>query len=265
MTPQKGMMNRITSLWVLLIVTSLFLPSTAIMYASGSPENDDALDSGSTDNGDTLPSGPTGTNDTLPSGPTGTNDTLPSGPTGTNDTLPSGPTGTNDALNRGFRIEGNNTGNVTQSANIAESILAEHNKERALVGVQPLTWSDKLAAGAQTWADHMETTGEFAHSTCCGAFKDYGEGIAGIFNTTDSGIIDGQMRWAAEKDNPGYHGGPFQPDPTATNGAPGHYTQMVWRNTTEVGCATAPAGALPFSVLVCQYNPPGNIFGEPAY
>ena len=303
MTPLNGMMNRITNLWVLLIVTSLFLPSTAIMYASGSPENNTAPPSGFTENNalppedsgivsppGEQPSTPPGEEIAPPSGftennalppedsgivsppgeqpstPPGEGIAPPSGPTGTNDALPSGPTGTNDALNRGFRIEGNNTGNVTQSANIAESILAEHNKERALVGVAPLTWSDKLAADAQAWADHLSTTGEFAHSPSFAAGKgEYGEAIAGLSNTTDSGIIDGQMRWAAEKDNPGYHGEPFYPDPKFTNGAPGHYTQMVWRNTTEVGCATAPAGALPFPVLVCRYNPSGNFYGQPAY
>jgi uncharacterized protein YkwD len=243
----NGILNRTTILLVLLIVTSLFLPATAIMYASGSPENNTAPPSGFTENNAAPPSGFTENNAAPPSGPTGTNDAL-------------------NPLSSGFRIEGNNTGNVTQSANIAESILAEHNKERALVGVPPLTWNDKLAADAQAWADHLSTTGEFAHSPSFAAGKgEYGEAIAGLSNTTDSGIIDGQMRWAAEKDNPGYHGEPFYPDPKFTNGAPGHYTQMVWRNTTEVGCATAPAGALPFPVLVCRYNPSGNFYGQPAY
>ena len=253
----NGTLNRTTILLVLLIVTSLFLPATAIMYASGSPENNTAPPSGFTEN-NALP--PEDSGIVSPPGE------QPSTPPGEEIAPPSGPTGTNDALYRGFRIEGNNTGNVTQNANIAESILAEHNKERALVGVAPLTWSDKLAADAQAWADHLSTTGEFAHSPSFAAGKgEYGEAIAGLSNTTDSGIIDGQMRWAAEKDNPGYHGEPFYPDPKFTNGAPGHYTQMVWRNTTEVGCATAPAGALPFPVLVCRYNPSGNFFGQPAY
>ena len=76
--------------------------------------------------------------------------------------------------------------------------------------------------------------------------------------------------WIKEKDNPipGYHGGPLvvNPDPNF-GGAPAHYTGMVWQTTTEVGCATAPAGGglMPFPVLVCRYNPPGNFFGQPAY
>jgi hypothetical protein len=120
---------------------------------------------------------------------------------------------------------------------MAKTILAVQNQERAEVGVPPLTWSDKLAAGAQTWADHMATTGEFGHSTCCGAFRDYGENLAVVKGDNAMGGIvgAGQKFWISEKKD--YHGGPFQT--IASNGAPGHYAQMVWRTTTEVGCATA--------------------------
>ena len=53
----KGTMNAITNLLVLLIVTSFILPASAIMYASGSTENNDDSSSGSTDNGDDSSSG----------------------------------------------------------------------------------------------------------------------------------------------------------------------------------------------------------------
>jgi hypothetical protein len=36
----------------------------------------------------------------------------------------------------------------------------------------------------------------------------------------------------------------------------GHYTQVVWRDTTEVGCGLATANGN--DILVCNYNPPGN-------
>jgi len=34
-------------------------------------------------------------------------------------------------------------------------ILDIHNRERAAVGVPPVTWSDSLATGAQAWADYI--------------------------------------------------------------------------------------------------------------
>ena len=264
-------MNRITNLFVLLIVTSLFLPATAIMYANGSPENSTAPPSGFTENnavppedsGIVSPPGeepPTPPEEIAPpSGFTENNAAPPSGFTDNNAAPPSGFTDNNAAPPSGFRIEGNNTGNA-QGEDLVNSILTVHNQERALVGVQPLTWSNSLADGAQTWANQMETTGEFAHSTCCGAFRDYGENLAGIYNTTSAGIVEGQARWVAEKNN--YHGGPF--DPNAPD-VYGHYTQMVWRTTTEVGCGTASQSGLQFAVLVCRYSPPGNIFGQPPY
>jgi pathogenesis-related protein 1 len=143
-----------------------------------------------------------------------------------------------------------------------QTVLDVHNQERAAVEVQPLTWSNNLADGAQTWAQEIATTGNFKHDpvvtglTCTGPC--YGENIAG-FNPSQgpSAPGEGVNLWVNEKSS--YHGGPVD---LYVNG---HYTQMVWQATTEVGCATAPpgAGGLPYSILVCRYDPPGNGEGLP--
>jgi pathogenesis-related protein 1 len=142
---------------------------------------------------------------------------------------------------------------------LERSILDVHNRERGAVGVAPLTWSNSLAAGAQTWAQQIATTGRFAHDpvytgiSCFQARTNpcYGENIAGFF-TSVSEPDGGQTKWVNEKSS-------YPPYDLFANG---HYTQMVWHNTKEIGCATAK-GVQAYSILVCRYDPPGNSGGPP--
>src|SRR5690348_4896238 len=151
----------------------------------------------------------------------------------------------------------NNTGNV--SADFANTILSMHNNERAAVGVPGLVWSNDLAAQAKTWAEHVAATGQFAHDLNRG---NVGENIAGFYTDVAKGV----QNWINEKN--GYHGDVM----TLQNlNSIGHYTQMVWRSTTQVGCGTAPPnGQQPpagfgYSILVCRYSPPGNYMGQKPY
>src|SRR6185437_1599321 len=150
----------------------------------------------------------------------------------------------------------NNTGNSQED--LANRILAVHNQERTAVGVPPLVWSDELAASAKPWAEHLATTPEFSHDSSRG---NVGENIAG-FNPSlgISAPGEGQSLWVNEKKD--YHGGVLTQDNWHQSG---HYTQMVWKNTKEVGCATASGSGHPYSILVCRYNPPGNFIGQAPY
>ena len=247
-------MNRITISLIFSITISMVLPTSAIMYASGqtidnsgssTTDNSGSSAGGSTDNGGSSSTGGSST----------TTDNGGSSSTGGSSTT----TADNSATLPTTSTASNNTGNI---ADLANSILAVHNSERGAVGVPLLVWNETLAAGAKTWAEHLASTGEFAHSTCCGAFRDYGENIAGFY--PDEGMTKAQAGWIAEKNH--YDGGPLPPDtPGSGPQAIGHYTQMVWRTTTSVGCGTASGGGHPFSILVCQYSPPGNIFGQKPY
>ena len=43
--------------------------------------------------------------------------------------------------------------------------------------------------------------------------------------------------------------------------AAGHYTQLVWKGSTKVGCAMATGvinGSTDFATVACDYYPPGN-------
>jgi hypothetical protein len=43
----------------------------------------------------------------------------------------------------------------------------------------------------------------------------------------------------------------------------GHYTQLIWRDTREVGCAITSNPRR--DVLVCRYTPMGNITGQKVF
>ena len=141
----------------------------------------------------------------------------------------------------------------------AQLALDFHNKVRRDVGNDPLGWSTELAAYAQEWAENLASRNcAFKHRTGENKKKPYGENIFG-----GSGIpytaTDASESWYSEiKD---YVHGPL----TYDNWYPvGHYTQMIWYNTKEVGMgkATCENGMI---LIVANYNPPGNYIGQKAY
>jgi uncharacterized protein YkwD len=248
---------------------SFILPASAIMYASGSTDNNDDSSTGggtTTDNSGSSTGGGTTTDNSGSStgGGTTTDNSGSSTGGGTTTTTTTDNSGSstgggtttttdNSATLPTTSTLSNNTGNTTDLVN---SILAVHNSERSAVGVLPLVWSDNLAAGAKTWAEHLATTGEFAHDP--NRPNGVGENLAG-FNPSKgvSAPGEGQSLWVDEKKN--WHGGVLTPE----NWSPtGHYTQMVWKDTKQVGCATASGNGHPFSILVCRYSPAGNFMGQ---
>ncbi len=146
------------------------------------------------------------------------------------------------------------------AANLEQSILDAHNKERASLGLKPLTWNANLAVGAAAWAKHLADTGDRAHSKPAergNTGESIWVGTSGSFGYTE--MVYG---WLAEKDF--FVNGAFPAITKTKDGRiPGHYSQMVWRNTTEIGCGLATGGGS--DILVCRYNPGGNKIGETPY
>ena len=146
------------------------------------------------------------------------------------------------------------------ASDLSDQVLAVHNAERAAVGVAPLTWSDSLAQDAQAWADHLADIDTLQHAgsdTNPNEGENLAEGSAG-------GYTDGELAqlWADEKSYFVY--GTFPDVSSDGNWASvGHYTQMIWANTTQVGCGHASNSSSDF--LVCRYSPAGNYVGEKVY
>lgn len=134
---------------------------------------------------------------------------------------------------------------------IATEMLAAHNTVRARLKIPPLTWSDKLAAQAQRWADSLLARKQFAHRPK----SPYGENLFEIEGALASPAqVVGD--WASECRNYDY----------ASNKCRkvcGHYTQIVWATTKEVGCGVARDSLR--EVWVCNYDPPGNWIGQRPY
>ena len=141
----------------------------------------------------------------------------------------------------------------------SQEILDAHNKYRAAVGVPPLVWSDDLAAAAQAWANSLSSNLQFAHDpNAQGQGENIWMGTTGAFSLTQ--MVDS---WGQEQQN--FQNGTFPSVSTTGNWSDvAHYSQMVWRNTTSVGCAGV-AGSDGNYRLVCRYSPQGNIVGQQVF
>lgn len=145
------------------------------------------------------------------------------------------------------------------------TILTMHNQERAAVGVAPLTWSDTVAASAQSWANHIVSLnlgpqGFPPHAPWdqrSGQGENLAWGTKGAFPVAT--FVQG---WASEKSNY-VPGTPIDASLSGPNGVYGHYTQMVWSTTTQIGCALASDAYQDY--LVCRYSPTGNWIGQVPY
>ncbi len=148
-------------------------------------------------------------------------------------------------------------GATSFSSGFEARVLASHNLERDNVGVEPLRWNPELARSAQRWADHLAATGQFEHAPedpTSPQGENLWAGSRGYF--TPEAMVDA---WVREKRH--FRIGIF-PANSATGRVEdvGHYTQLVWRDTREVGCARASGRRE--DVLVCRYAQAGNYIGE---
>jgi hypothetical protein len=140
---------------------------------------------------------------------------------------------------------------------IEARLVALHNEERTRVGVEPMRWSQRLAADAAAWGRHLAGTGGFEHDPQDGP-KAEGENL--WMGTRGNWRVEGMVAmWSDEKRI--FRPGRF-PENSSTGSwhDVGHYTQMVWRGTREVGCAVVSNARDDY--LVCRYAQAGNVMGE---
>lgn len=140
-------------------------------------------------------------------------------------------------------------GHVGTSSKFEEEVLQAHNECRRKHNVPPATWSKTLAANAQKWANQVAKKGRLEHAHP-NQRKGEGENIA----CAGGQPLDGRkatMMWYDEiKDYD------FTSKPTYNPNC-GHFTQVVWASSTEIGAgiATSKKG---MHFVVARYSPGGN-------
>ena len=145
-----------------------------------------------------------------------------------------------------------------------ETVLHHHNVHRSNHSAPAVQWSDTLASTASKIASSCV----YRHDVRTDG-GGYGQNIAaGVGPGAISRIItnmfyNGEVNWFD-----GLYG---EEHPDMTNFEHwGHFSQLVWKSTTQVGCATqycpnglANTGAhVPPYFTVCNYKSPGNFAGH---
>jgi hypothetical protein len=135
----------------------------------------------------------------------------------------------------------------TSPSEFQNSVMQVTNEYRACHNASPLVWNDTLADYSRKWAEACI----WKHSVCIGIhnkkqetgtprkamlisrqYGRYGENLAYGFANASAAVI----AWGEERDMYDFA------LPTGFSEKTGHFTQLVWKATTQVGCAAVNCG-----------------------
>lgn len=156
-----------------------------------------------------------------------------------------------------------NKSNMTQE-DITQS-LDFHNKARKDLNISPLKWSVKLANDAQKYAENLARRNKglvhsMNHVQGENLYVYNSFGSQNFEEITNRPGIDASILWYNEIKFYRYS----KTRKLRFGPAVGHYTQMIWESTKEVGIgwAVSRSGKL---FVVARYYPSGNWIGEYPY
>ena len=154
----------------------------------------------------------------------------------------------------------------TFSWNTVRTAISAHDAIRANASPTPspalpaVQWSADVESVAQQWANHCV----YEHNAARG---NLGENIAASSPGVWPTIVGVVQAWASEVADYDYASNTCAPGKVC-----GHYTQLVWRESTLIGCAYARCtenspfpGFSTWDFWVCDYAPPGNWVGQRPY
>lgn len=151
-------------------------------------------------------------------------------------------------LSGGSSVINNSSSKPVLSDTFTDAITVRHNFHRKNHKAASLKWNQTIQKFAQQWADKIAAEDRMYHRQP----NSYGENIYWISGgeVNGSSVVDS---WYSEIKYYNYS----KPGFSMTTG---HFTQVVWAGTTELGCGKAKSkrGG---TYVVCNYAPPGNYSG----
>lgn len=126
----------------------------------------------------------------------------------------------------------------------AKLMLDSHNAYRAEHSAGPLTWDKEAYTYAKKVADDYDCSGVLTHT-----HGGFGENLACGYKSGTAAL----KAWYDEGETYDY---------TAANSYD-HFTQVVWKSTTKLGCAYKDCRYNNWGLyVVCEYSPVGNVVGK---
>ncbi len=160
-----------------------------------------------------------------------------------------------------LKLPGNNIELVSFTAKnidykkMQELELMEHNYLRSLHNAPPLILNEDLNEMAQNYAKELAKKKRMEHSKTRNLKGKEGEWVGeNLFSQISSGIVsytsgDMSKGWYSEIKDYNFKTG-------QSTGVTGHFTQLIWKDTKEVGFGVAFNGG--FCIAVANYFPGGN-------
>jgi len=154
-------------------------------------------------------------------------------------------------------------------ASIQNSLLTTENyakihnqlREQHFQG-HPLLRNSSLERDAQNYANYLAQTGKFSHDPTNRSHK-YGENLYAFSRNTTPNLKSIIQKWYNEQQYYNYSNNKCKSGEMC-----GHYTQIIWKTSQKIGCASAQYQKGRFKggyVTVCKYYPYGNIVGKRPY
>ncbi|XP_050517539.1 uncharacterized protein LOC126892114 isoform X2 [Diabrotica virgifera virgifera] len=133
-----------------------------------------------------------------------------------------------------------------------QECLQAHNEYRHKHGVPPLKLNKEMCRVSQDWANNLIKKSVLKHSNS----RDYGENLFCIQSSNPNFTIDGKKAVENWYEEIKCHTFGVEPSSLAS----GHFTQVVWKESRELGVAFAKSGGK--IVVVANYAPAGNVIGH---